>query len=260
MLEDYVGSVLALTDAAGAKLEQRHFYAWGQLTHLKIGSNTTITDNEKTQQRKGVYKNADLLKMHAYKDAIRRTGGAYVLYPGDASSDRRGFHEIIPGLGAFPVRPSRTDTGITALRSFILGVVDHFLNRTSQREKMAFRTYDIHKGLPDDFREAVPEPYAANRALIPDETFVLVGFFRTEAQYNWIRKTGLYNFRMGSGRGSLLLDADTVSARYLLLHTTGDLTSDNLWSIKSKGPRVFSREDLIRKGYPDPSAGPLPRH
>ncbi len=214
----------------------------------------TVPDNEKTQQRKGVYKNADLLKMHAYKDAIRRTGGAYVLYPGDASSDRRGFHEIIPGLGAFPVRPSRTDTGITALRSFILGVVDHFLNRTSQREKMAFRTYDIHKGLPDDFREDVPEPYGANRALIPDETFVLVGFFRTEAQYNWIRKTGLYNFRMGSGRGALLLDADTVSARYLLLHTTGDQTSGNLWKIKSKGPRIFSREDVIRKGYPDPSA------
>lgn len=39
-------------------------------------------DEEKTSNRKGVYKNADLLKMHAYKDAIRRTGGAYVLYPG----------------------------------------------------------------------------------------------------------------------------------------------------------------------------------
>src|SRR5690606_13971994 len=40
-------------------------------------------DQEKTQNRKGIYKNADLLKMHAYKDAIRRTGGAYVLYPGE---------------------------------------------------------------------------------------------------------------------------------------------------------------------------------
>jgi predicted component of viral defense system (DUF524 family) len=40
---------------------------------------------EKAENRKGIYKNADLLKMHAYKDAIRRTGGAYVLYPGDKS-------------------------------------------------------------------------------------------------------------------------------------------------------------------------------
>lgn len=32
-------------------------------------------NEEKRQNRQGIYKNADLLKMHAYKDAIRRTGG-----------------------------------------------------------------------------------------------------------------------------------------------------------------------------------------
>src|SRR6056297_592624 len=69
-------------------------------------------DEEKTENRKGIYKNADLLKMHAYKDAIRRTGGAYVLYPGDKAINQKGFHEIIPGLGAFPVKPSKTDSGI----------------------------------------------------------------------------------------------------------------------------------------------------
>jgi predicted component of viral defense system (DUF524 family) len=42
-------------------------------------------DKEKIDNRKGDYKNADLLKMHAYKDAIRRTAGAYVLYPGKVS-------------------------------------------------------------------------------------------------------------------------------------------------------------------------------
>ncbi len=30
-----------------------------------------------------------MIKMHAYKDAIRRTGGAYVLYPGDKSLNRK---------------------------------------------------------------------------------------------------------------------------------------------------------------------------
>ena len=44
--KDYLGSVLAITDEAGTKLEQRHFDAWGNLTHLKIGSNATITDKE----------------------------------------------------------------------------------------------------------------------------------------------------------------------------------------------------------------------
>jgi RHS repeat-associated protein len=39
-----LGSVLAVTDEAGTKLEQRHFDAWGSLTHLKIGAQATITD------------------------------------------------------------------------------------------------------------------------------------------------------------------------------------------------------------------------
>lgn len=42
--KDYLGSVLAITDEAGTKLEQRHFDAWGNLTHLKIGAQATITD------------------------------------------------------------------------------------------------------------------------------------------------------------------------------------------------------------------------
>jgi hypothetical protein len=42
--KDYLGSILAITDEAGNKLEQRHFDAWGNLTHLKIGAQATITD------------------------------------------------------------------------------------------------------------------------------------------------------------------------------------------------------------------------
>lgn len=44
--KDYLGSILAITDEAGTKLEQRHFDAWGNVTHLKIGSNAIITDKE----------------------------------------------------------------------------------------------------------------------------------------------------------------------------------------------------------------------
>lgn len=35
--KDYLGSILAITDEDGNKLEQRHFDAWGNLTHLQIG-------------------------------------------------------------------------------------------------------------------------------------------------------------------------------------------------------------------------------
>jgi len=212
-------------------------------------------DEEKTEHRKGIYKNADLLKMHAYKDAIRRTGGAYVLYPGDKAIHQKGFHEIIPGLGAFPVKPSKTDSGIGELKSFILEIIGHFINRASQREKIAFRTFDIYKNPPefeDIIKEPLPEPFNTNRDLIPDDTFVLVGYYNTQEQYNWIQRNGLYNFRMGSGAGSLRLDKETVSSKYLLLHTLGDKVSGDLWKIVSKGPRVFSKQDMERKGYPKP--------
>ena len=58
---------------------------------------------ESPRQHPTAAKYSDLLKMHAYRDAIRRTAGAYVLYPGRAGDDQRfaefeGFHEVLPGL------------------------------------------------------------------------------------------------------------------------------------------------------------------
>lgn len=231
-------------------------YKIANLTDFLEQNTENDLDEEKAENRKGIYKNADLLKMHAYKDAIRRTGGAYVLYPGDKSINQKGFHEIIPGLGAFPVKPSKTDSGIGELKAFILEIIEHFINRASQREKIAFRTFDIYKNPPESdntVKEPLPEPYNTNRDLIPDDTFVLVGYYNSVEQYDWIQRTGLYNFRMGSGSGSLVLDKETVSSKYLLLHTSGDTDSGNLWKIVSRGPKVFSKDDLIRKGYPAPS-------
>lgn len=231
-------------------------YKIANLTDLLEQNTENDLDEEKAENRKGIYKNADLLKMHAYKDAIRRTGGAYVLYPGDKSINQKGFHEIIPGLGAYPVKPSKTDNGIGELKAFILEIIEHFINRASQREKIAFRTFDIYKNPPESdnvVKEPLPEPYNTNRDLIPDDTFVLVGYYNSWEQYDWIKRTGIYNFRMGSGTGSLVLDQETVSSKYLLLHTSGDTDSCDLWKIVSRGPKVYSKDDLIRKGYPTPS-------
>ncbi|MET3037582.1 RHS repeat-associated core domain-containing protein [Chryseobacterium sp. NRRL B-14859] len=42
--KDYLGSILAISDEEGKRLEQRHFDAWGNLTHLKVGNGAVITD------------------------------------------------------------------------------------------------------------------------------------------------------------------------------------------------------------------------
>ncbi len=214
-------------------------------------------DNEKEDQSKGTYKRADLLKMHSYKDAIRRTGGAYILYPGKEQTkySRMGFRELIPGLGAFQIRPSENnDTGSKEVEKFFEDVVFHFVNRASQREKTAYRIFDIHKSPPNpenEVREALPEVYGPNK-LLPDEIFVLVGFYEKDV-LNWIEDKKLYNFRTGTDKGSLPLGLRKreTSAIYLLLHTRGESKKANkLYKLKSKRPKIFSKADLIRKGYP----------
>lgn len=42
--KDYLGSILAVSDENGDALEQRHYDAWGNFTHLKIGAGAMITD------------------------------------------------------------------------------------------------------------------------------------------------------------------------------------------------------------------------
>lgn len=234
-----------------------HFDAKYKVDGLKdiMGDENENLDEEKQSQRKGTYKRTDLLKMHAYKDAIRRTGGAYVLYPGnDRSEPMKGFHEIIPGLGAFAIRPSPTDDGTGALKSFIQDVVRHLLNRTSKRDRMLYKTYEINKD-NDDFevRESLPEIYGHKRAAPPADTFVAIGYCKSEEQYDWIETTGLYNYRIGSSRGSIRLSPDAAGADYILLHRGGDLITGDIWKIAGKGPRVFSKEDMLRIKYPEPS-------
>ena len=210
-------------------------------------------NKEKRQNLKGIYKNADLLKMHAYKDAIRRTSGAYVLYPGEIDKPLRGFHEILPGLGAFPIKPSENTNETIYLENFINEVLKHFLNTASQRENIAHKSYVIHKNVkPNEISEPIPE-YFNDEKLIPDDTYVLIGFYNHQTQYEWISKKEMYNFRMGSGNGSLVLDKETVSAKYLLLHTHKDKSSSDLWKIISKGPKVYSKENIIKKDYINPS-------
>lgn len=128
-----------------------HFDAKYRIEQLFLRDNTNKNNDEvsddlsemKREEERGTYKRADLLKMHAYKDAIRRTGGAYILYPGTENQVIHGFHEIIPGLGAFAISPKDYDKSIQAFLTFLDDVVDNFLNRTSLREKLAYHTYSV---------------------------------------------------------------------------------------------------------------------
>ena len=231
-----------------------HFDAKYRVDALRylISDKEVSLDEEKVEQKEGRYKRADLLKMHAYKDAIRRTAGAYVLYPGTKTFKRSGFHEIIPGLGAFPVSPSNYGDGIEYLRDFILEVVSHFADRASQREELSYRAYEVHKEKPggNELHEILPEMINGYRAAPPVTTTVLVGYCKSEQQYGWICDKGLYNIRIDNQGGPEKMSSAITGARYLLLHRKGELESDELWRITSDSPVVTSKKALLAKGYP----------
>ena len=224
------------------------------LTGFNEAINSESLNQEKEENRQGIYKNADLLKMHAYKDAIRRTSGAYVIYPGKGKNEElRGFHEIIPGLGAFAVRPDKDNIGTAELESFLKKVTNNLVDRISQREKLAYKTFDImsknRNGGQNILRETLPEIYGKSRQSLPDETFVLVGYCKNKKMYDWYLQNGLYNFRMDDDSGSLALTSDVSQAKYLLLRMKGEELTEALFEITEAGPKVFSGSKLQEIGY-----------
>lgn len=233
-----------------------HFDAKYRVNKIDLGEEDSMSEdqlseallNEKKEQEEGIYKRADLLKMHAYKDAIRRTSGAYILYPGTIEHHLKGFHEIIPGLGAFCLTPSNCDEELLSLQIFLLKIIGHMHDRTSQRERMAYYTNMVYNTPSKLVQEQMPEPAGENRDFLPDETWVVMGYVKNEKHLEWIRKTGLYNFRTGTQKGSLRLSRNLVSSRYLLLHAHGE--SIEFVRLADEGPRVFRRSDLLRLGYP----------
>ena len=197
-------------------------------------------------------KREDLLKMHAYRDAIRRSAGAYVLYPGDEQrKPYTEYHELLPGLGAFALRPgAEGPTGVSNLERFLSEVIDHLADRATQHERSRFWSTVIHRAPVAGHRRdrrfpALPVP--------PSDAVVLCGFVKNGRHAAWINERGLYNVRAGDRPGAVTADAEVLRAPDLLLY--GRELVPTLWT--RRGPWfVQSREELRRIGYPQPR-GPV---
>lgn len=197
--------------------------------------------------------------MHAYKDAIRRTSGAYVLYPGTETRRLQGFHEVFPGLGAFSLRPGHWTEDSVPLRDFLQDVKWHMLNRTSDREKMSFYAFDTYSSDASGRRrvplcERLPENAGANRSFMPDRTWVLLfncnangSGDMASALFDWIGRNHTVAVALGA-LGSPAIDPSFVNARYLLLHD--GQRSLRLVRIADGGPQVCTRSQLLDVGYP----------
>lgn len=108
----------------------------------------TKEENEEIIQEKAdevinTYKRGDLLKMHTYNDAIRRTVGSYVLYPGNENNSKRNeqssvYDEILPGVGAFAIRPGNENAGHEEIKKFVRQIIDFNANEASRKSRATY--------------------------------------------------------------------------------------------------------------------------
>ena len=144
---------------------------------------------EKSDSVMNTYKRGDLLKMHTYNDAIRRTVGSYVLYPGTGDKDGKRFsvyEEILPGVGAFAIRPSdvnnrELNAGETAVQDFIKEIVEFNADPASRNARTDYFDKMI--------AESPSESNSVDSAKT-DPNLYMLGFMRNE-YYDWLKEKHL---------------------------------------------------------------------
>ncbi len=170
------------------------------------------------------YKRADLYKMHTYADAIRRTTGAYVLYPGSEARADGLYEEILPGVGAFPMRPH--DEGAeqrqgNQLAEFLLEALQHHVNEFS-------RDYRIRHWTRKTLRETKPSrgygatvPQAPPGDVPPADMMVLRGFVRAVDE-ELVSKHKVFFYHAVKADGSPVeMNASVHDARVLIPYQPG---------------------------------------
>jgi predicted component of viral defense system (DUF524 family) len=102
-----------------ASMTQDEAAAQGRLMHLHFDAKYRVDKPSDMLGERGPTRE-DLLKMHAYRDAIHHTAGAYVLFPGRGEPALlRRDDESMPSLGAFGVMPAHSAQGIAQVDALI---------------------------------------------------------------------------------------------------------------------------------------------
>jgi hypothetical protein len=219
---------------------------------LNASAAVSVRENE---EKKGIYKNIDLYKMHAYKDAIRRSGGAYILYPGstEAETNFQGFHEIIPGVGAFALRPNNEGIASKNIEQFIEKVIANLEDVLSQRERMARTASKVYEHSP-----MVPIQDGKLDKLIRElgkdgnigDTNVLIGYYKSKEHLEWIKSNFKYNVRYGA---NYTIDGKMITAQFLVLYGNSEFEQTYIYPIHAEKGRIVSKKELLElkpKKYP----------
>jgi uncharacterized protein len=191
---------------------------------------------------------ADVLKMHAYRDAIRRSAGAYVLYPGDDQGKAfPEYHELLPGLGAFALRPTAQGpaAGVTALSRFISDILSHVAIQLTAHERSQAELAKIYESSVDLGHNHLL------RDQPPGSTSVLLGWVKSKEHWDWIRRHQSYNVRASGRHGGKRIDEPLLSCQMLLLYGPGGLPPMLARIISD--PTLVKEASMLGSDYPAPN-------
>lgn len=183
-----------------------HFDAKYRISDLTafIDKNADSSDAEEefTDDKSGsvvnTYRRGDLLKMHTYNDAIRRTVGSYVLYPGTYDAGQNGnktfqlYDEILPGVGAFSIKPSINVHGENELREFIVSLIASRDAENSRLNRLKYYT-EMILSEPSVFKKRGVDEGAIS---LQKGEMCVIGYIRGDSNddyYYFLKNSGLLN-------------------------------------------------------------------
>lgn len=160
------------------------------ISELFPADNNELLDEEETGKATNTYRRADLYKMHTYNDAIRRTVGSYVLYPGNGEIEEKysKYHELLPGLGAFAVSPSAVDVAGQSLSEFLRKILECQRDRFSQLARIDYWTHDTIREERSEYH--IGRAFHHHRP--PKDTTLVLGFVRSEDDTDIYRKNRVF--------------------------------------------------------------------
>ena len=254
-----------------------HFDAKYRITDLTslIGKGDENADDErleieeeKAEEIINTYKRGDLLKMHTYNDAIRRTIGSYVLYPGAGNRTDYGnnvfslYDEILPGVGAFAIKPSISSLGEAELKRFITNIVTEKSQRSSRLNRLKYYSEMI-------LREPASSMTAKAQYLKPEqkttgllEDLCVIGYMRAdmpEDYFNYIVNSGkltpgseFYFYYYAIKGGTVYSHHADIARAGRLRIFTNQLNETNTYILEPvvcsiETNELISRADLVQK-------------
>ncbi len=187
------------------------------------------------------YRRGDLLKMHTYNDAVRQTIGSYVLYPGSdtARGDMTKFHELVPGVGAFVLKPGNEEC-LKSLGSFLRDILKHQSDRFTQLSRIRYWTHNTVKEAPADYITR-PKELSTDARPLEDRPAALF-YMRTPEMAEWCRAAGIIYCHATRRDGTpQKQNPDIFGAEWVVPHFGGESAG---WIAKVKGYRLMERVKL----------------